>query len=80
MHTALKHLYVLGYDAFLISRKFPQMQQKNPPNTLYSATGILDLIDGKVKRKTGWAKFKNGKVIPINFPYSQEGTSSAASR
>ncbi len=80
MHTALKHLYVLGYDAFLISRKFPQMQQKNPPNTLYSATGILDLIDGKVKRKTGWAKFKNGKVIPINFPYSQERTSSAASR
>ena len=80
MHTALKHLYVLGYDAFLISRKFPQMQQKYPPNTLYSATGILDLIDGKVKRKTGWAKFKNGKVIPINFPYSQEGTSSAASR
>ena len=80
MHTALKHLYVLGYDAFFVSRKFPQMQEKYLPNTLYSATGILDLIDGKVKRKTGWAKFKNGKVIPINFPYSQEGTSSAAPR
>ncbi len=80
MHTALKHLYVLGYDAFIVSRKFPQMQQKYPPNTLFSATGILNLIDGKVKRKTGWAKFKNGKVIPINSPYSQEETSSVPTK
>ena len=72
MHTALKHFYVLGYDAFMMSRQFSQMQQKDLPNPMFSATGILDLIDGKVKRKTGWAKFKNGKVIPINFPYKSE--------
>tara|TARA_B100001093_G_scaffold518198_1_gene602236 strand:- start:4367 stop:6256 length:1890 start_codon:yes stop_codon:yes gene_type:complete len=69
MHTALKHFYVLGYDAFSVSRHFSKNQQKYPPNPLFAATGVLDLIDDKVKRKTGWAKFKNGKVTPINFPY-----------
>ena len=64
LHTAYRHLYAMGYDAFLIHRHLPRLsaEQAIP---IFGSTGLLSLSDGVIKRMAKWAEFKRGKVNQI---------------
>ena len=64
LHTAYRHLYAMGYDAFLLHRNLQDLttEQATP---IFGATGLLSLSDGIIKRQAKWAQFKRGKVREI---------------
>jgi len=64
LHTAYRHLYAMGYDAFLLHRNLQNLtaEQAIP---VFGATGLLSLSDGIIKRQAKWAQFKRGKVREI---------------
>ncbi len=64
LHTAYRHLYAVGHDAFLIYRNLDAMQYQTAV-PLFGATGLLTLSEGVVVRQQKWAKFDKGKVIEI---------------
>jgi outer membrane PBP1 activator LpoA protein len=65
LHTAYRHLYALGYDAFLVYRNLQRLQSdKIPP--IFGSTGLLSLKNNSVVREQKWAKFERGKVIEIH--------------
>jgi outer membrane PBP1 activator LpoA protein len=64
LHIAYRHLYAMGYDAFLLHRNLPNLtsEQAIP---IFGSTGLLSLSDGIIKRQAKWAKFQRGKVREI---------------
>jgi uncharacterized protein len=64
LHIAYRHLYAMGYDAFLLHRNLPNLtsEQATP---IFGSTGLLSLSDGIIKRQAKWAKFQRGKVREI---------------
>jgi outer membrane PBP1 activator LpoA protein len=66
LHTALQRFYALGYDAFLVHRELANLQRAEGKQPLFAATGLLSLESGRIKRRTGWAKFNRGRVVSID--------------
>ena len=64
LHTAYRHLYAMGYDAFLLHRNLTSLAADNAI-PIFGSTGLLTLSDGIIKRKAKWAKFTRGKVTEI---------------
>ncbi len=64
LHTAYRHLYAVGHDAFLLYRNLDAMQYETSV-PLFGATGLLSLSEGVVVRQQKWAKFDSGKVVEI---------------
>jgi outer membrane PBP1 activator LpoA protein len=64
LHTAYRHLYALGHDAFLLHRNLSSLQSEQAV-PLFGSTGLLELSDGIVRRQQKWASFKRGRVVEI---------------
>jgi hypothetical protein len=64
LHTAYRHLYAVGHDAFLLHRNLNDLQTEAAV-PLFGATGILSLTEGVIVRKQKWAEFRRGKVKEI---------------
>ncbi len=64
LHTAYRHLYAMGYDAFLLHRNLPNLTAEEAI-PIFGATGLLSLSNGIIKRQAKWAKFQRGKVREI---------------
>lgn len=65
LHTAYRHLFAVGYDAFQLHRNLPRLQSEQTP-TIYGATGLLSLRGNIVVREPKWAKFERGTVVEIH--------------
>lgn len=61
LHTAYRHLYALGHDAYLLHANLNQLQNSDSL-TIYGATGMLTLEDNILVRQPKWAVFERGKV------------------
>lgn len=66
LHTAYRHLYAVGHDAFLLHQNLQQLKTNDAP-PLYGATGLLSLEDTVLVRKQKWAFFERGKVREIRY-------------
>ncbi len=64
LHTAYRHLYAVGYDAFLLHRNLKALESETAL-PLFGATGLLSLSNGVIERQQKWATFQRGKVIAI---------------
>jgi outer membrane PBP1 activator LpoA protein len=64
LHTAYRHLYAVGHDAFLLHKNINRLEDDNAI-PLFGATGILSLSNGMVVRQSKWAEFQRGKVKEI---------------
>jgi uncharacterized protein len=64
LHTAYRHLYAVGHDAFLLHRNLNDLQSEQAM-PLFGATGILSLSEGVIVRQQKWAEFRRGKVIEL---------------
>ncbi|MGB2054225.1 MAG: penicillin-binding protein activator [Porticoccaceae bacterium] len=64
LHTAYRHLYAVGHDAFLLHKNINYLESDNAL-PLFGATGILSLENGMVVRQPKWAVFQRGKVREI---------------
>ena len=64
LHTAYRHLYAVGHDAFLLHKNINHLQSDNAL-PLFGATGMLSLQSGMVVRQPKWAVFQRGKVREI---------------
>ncbi|MGB2042127.1 MAG: penicillin-binding protein activator [Porticoccaceae bacterium] len=64
LHTAYRHLYAVGHDAFLLHRNLRELQSEQEHN-LFGATGLLSLSDGIIRRQQKWAKFQRGQVVEL---------------
>ncbi|MDG2502285.1 MAG: penicillin-binding protein activator [Porticoccaceae bacterium] len=64
LHIAYRHLYAMGYDAFLLHRNLPNLTSERAI-PIFGSTGLLSLSDGIIKRQGKWAKFQRGKVSEI---------------
>jgi outer membrane PBP1 activator LpoA protein len=64
LHTAYRHLYALGHDAFLLHRNLSSLQSEQAV-PLFGSTGLLVLSGGIVERQQKWASFQRGRVVEI---------------
>jgi outer membrane PBP1 activator LpoA protein len=64
LHTAYRHLYAVGHDAFLLHRNLRELQSQKGAS-VFGATGLLSLSDGVIKRHQKWAEFQRGKVVEL---------------
>ena len=64
LHTAYRHLYAVGHDAFLLHKNITNLASDNAL-PLFGATGMLSLQSGIVVRQPKWAVFQRGKVRQI---------------
>ena len=64
LHTAYRHLYAVGHDAFLLHRNLSDLQSEQQA-WVFGATGLLSLSDGIIKRQQKWAEFQRGKVVEL---------------
>ena len=65
LHTAYRHLYAVGHDAFLLHSNLDQLK-KADSTPLYGATGLLSLEKNVFVREQKWAVFERGKVREIS--------------
>jgi len=66
LHTAYRHLYAMGRDSFLLYRNMDRLKHAESP-PIYGSTGLLSLKNNVVVREPKWAKFKQGKVVEIQY-------------
>ena len=65
LHTAYRHLFAVGYDAFQLYRNLQRLQgDQTPP--IFGATGLLSLRGNIVVREPKWANFERGTVTEIH--------------
>lgn len=66
LHTAYRHLYAVGHDAFLVYRNLNHLinTQSTP---IYGATGLLYLRNNMLAREQKWAEYNRGKVVEIHY-------------
>lgn len=64
LHTAYRHLYAVGHDAFLLHRNLRDLQSEQE-TWVFGATGLLSLSDGVIRRQQKWAEFQRGKVVEL---------------
>ena len=57
-------MYGLGLDVFSITERFSLLSQLNNSH-FYGATGIIGVNQNTLSRKTDYAYFKSGKVLPL---------------
>ena len=66
LHTAYRHLYAVGHDAFLIYRNLNHLlNAQSAP--IYGATGLLYLQGNTLVREQKWAEYRRGKVVEIQY-------------
>lgn len=65
LHTAYRHLYAVGHDAFLLHSNLDQLKKADSA-PLYGATGLLSLKKNVFVREQKWAVFERGKVREIS--------------
>ena len=66
LHTAYRHLYALGHDAFLLHDNLTQLKNTNSI-PIYGATGMLSLKHNVLVREPKWAVFERGKVRETQY-------------
>lgn len=66
LHTAYRHLYALGHDAYLIHDNLNHLKNIDSL-TIYGATGLLTLRDNILVREPKWATFERGKVRETQY-------------
>lgn len=66
LHAALTRFFALGHDAFLVYRALNHLQQGHASPPVFGATGLLSLDKGQITRRTQWAKFEGGRVVPLD--------------
>ena len=64
LHTAYRHLYAVGHDAFLLHRNLRELQSQQEAS-IFGATGLLSLSNGVIRRQQKWAEFQRGKVVEL---------------
>lgn len=66
LHTAYRHLYALGHDAFLLYGNLNELTNSDSL-TVYGATGLLSLKENILIRTPKWAIFERGKVRETQY-------------